>query len=483
MKIKQAEYAAAILPEHRGNPLIESLPRKVSGEELVRELSVYPPHSEEEQKLPAFERVEYLSRLKELRQPVPLYLDFYRAIEIAIKEGYSSKNPFSPTTQNYLHYASNQRPEVMPRTGFFKPRGTGITIIGESGVGKTCMIEQVLNCFPDVILHQEYDDQLLNFQQVVWIKIDCPDDSSVRALCHKILSELDLKMGQPQTKPASTIALLLGQIETRIKSSFLGILVIDEMQNLNTAKAGGADRLLSFLHNLVNNLGIPILFCANPPFDKYLAKTLKAARRAESSGYYNVDLMDNDETWELFIESLWELQWTSKTTPLLKELSDKLFQLSIGNMDLAVRIFREAQRCVIGSPDESITIEVLEYAAGNATGASSSIVNTMRKDRYLQKLKNIKQQKSESREIDTDYESNKGVTLPVNNKIVSIPGDLTRPQHQEFSEKITLILESKNLHTLISNTDLIQQAAREKSPTEYLRDNKIFCDSPLETFA
>ncbi|MCL7891042.1 ATP-binding protein, partial [Klebsiella pneumoniae] len=36
------------------------------------------------------------------------------------------------------------------------------------------------------------------------------------------------------------------------------------MQNLNLAKTGGADRLLGFIHNLVNNLGIPILFCANP---------------------------------------------------------------------------------------------------------------------------------------------------------------------------------------------------------------------------
>ncbi|MCL7891044.1 AAA family ATPase, partial [Klebsiella pneumoniae] len=82
--------------------------------------------------------------------------------------------------------------------------------------------------------------------------------------CHKILSELDSKLGFEPTKRAGTIPLLLDQIEARIKSSFLGILVIDEMQNLNLAKTGGADRLLGFIHNLVNNLGIPILFCANP---------------------------------------------------------------------------------------------------------------------------------------------------------------------------------------------------------------------------
>ncbi|MEI4920232.1 ATP-binding protein, partial [Klebsiella pneumoniae] len=110
------------------------------------------------------------------------------------------------------------------------------------------------------------------------------------------------------------------QIEARIKSSFLGILVIDEMQNLNLAKTGGADRLLGFIHNLVNNLGIPILFCANPPFNQLLSRTLKAARRAESNGYFDVVLMENDGVWELFIEELWELQWTNVRTPLTVEL-------------------------------------------------------------------------------------------------------------------------------------------------------------------
>ncbi|MBF4438055.1 ATP-binding protein, partial [Vibrio anguillarum] len=83
------------------------------------------------------------------------------------------------------------------------------------------------------------------------------------------------------------------------------ILVIDEMQNLNQAKAGGADRLLGFLHNLVNNLGIPILFCANPPFDVLLSLSFKSGRRAESSGYFDVELMKNDDEWKLFVDELW----------------------------------------------------------------------------------------------------------------------------------------------------------------------------------
>nr|MDQ6119593.1 hypothetical protein [Klebsiella pneumoniae subsp. pneumoniae] len=51
------------------------------------------------------------------------------------------------------------------------------------------MLEQILGCFPDTIEHSQYKNHSIPLRQVVWIKVDCPDDSSVRALCHKILSE------------------------------------------------------------------------------------------------------------------------------------------------------------------------------------------------------------------------------------------------------------------------------------------------------
>ncbi|NMT56744.1 AAA family ATPase, partial [Vibrio parahaemolyticus] len=127
---------------------------------------------------------EYLSRIKELRQPLHDYYECFRAVERAIKNGYSSKNPFSPTTAQYLHYPVDECPDIEPRTGFFQPRGDGLTLIGESGVGKTSMLEQILNYFPNVIEHESYDNQFMELdKQVVWIKVDCPNNSSVRDLC------------------------------------------------------------------------------------------------------------------------------------------------------------------------------------------------------------------------------------------------------------------------------------------------------------
>ena len=482
VKLEKAKYQPTILPEHQGNPLIEALPVKHTDEELVGALSFYPPHSFEETQLPSFERVEYLTRLKDLRQPLPIYLDCFRAVEMAIKEGYSVKNPLSPTTMNYLHYPIERRPNIEPRTGYFKPKGCGITVIGESGVGKTSMLEQILGCFPDAIEHSQYKNNSMPLRQVVWIKVDCPDDSSVRALCHKILSELDSKLGFEQTKRAGTIPLLLDQIEARIKSSFLGILVIDEMQNLNLAKTGGADRLLGFIHNLVNNLGIPILFCANPPFNHLLSRTLKAARRAESNGYFDVALMENDSVWELFIEELWDLQWTNVKTPLTEELNNKLYELSVGNMDLAVRIFREAQRYIRGCGDERITGELLEHAASIAIKASKAITDEIRRERSITALK--RKRVTTSLPVGTDKAFTQKADLVVIEGVPqSIPGDLSRPHHLEFADALTILQVADNIFERVSNPDLIQHAAAHDNPLELLREKGVFCEHPLKVFA
>ncbi len=484
MRVENALYHSAILPEHQGNPLIEALPLKLSDDELVDVLAYTPKCLPEERSLGAFDRVEYLSRLKYLRQPQPVHLDVFRAVEVAIKEGYSVKNPHSPTTMNYLHYSQDQSTDVEPRTGFFKPNGTGITIIGESGVGKTCMLEQILGYFPDVIVHHKHLNGLMPLRQVVWLKVDCPGDSSVKGLCHRILEELDRKQDLELTTIPRTVEQLISQIERRIKSCFLGMLVIDEMQNLNLAKAGGADRLLSFLHNLVNSLGIPLLFCANPPFNELLSKSLKAARRAESCGSFEVGLLDQwNGEWGLFVEELWELQWTNVYTPLTQELSSQLYGLSAGNMALAVRIFRAAQKEIIGSSDERLTMQVLEQGARIAIRLTAKARDDLRHEQNLNLLRRKKERGIAEHLNDTNVDSSKKIAVAAHKgRLVQIPGDLSRPHHPEFADKLTELQYADDLYERIPEPDLIQRASEEDDPLELLRIAGVFCEDPLKVF-
>ncbi|WP_347361906.1 hypothetical protein [Vibrio vulnificus] len=93
MRVVQAIYRDAILPEHKGNPLIEALPPKQSWENVMEAFSNYPDYSEEIADHPdPLVRDEYLNRIEEIRQPLTDYQACFRAIERAIKKGYSAKN-------------------------------------------------------------------------------------------------------------------------------------------------------------------------------------------------------------------------------------------------------------------------------------------------------------------------------------------------------------------------------------------------------
>lgn len=471
MRKEKAKYNKAILPEHQGNPLIEALKPKACQEAVMEAFSHYPELDEDVRRHPdPLVREEYTVRLKNLRQPLPLYYKCFRAIEDAIKAGYSTKNPLSPTTAQFLHYPVDEMPDIPPHTGYFEPKGDGITLVGESGVGKSSMLEQVLNYFPNVIEHDNFNGHIMEHRhQIVWLKVDCPNNSSVRDLCEEILAMLDQAVGSERSKPESTIGKLTRQIEQKIKANFLGILVIDEMQRLEFKRTGGENNLLNFLHSLVNKLGVPLFFCANPPFNDTLAKTLKAARRAESGGYFVMEALTRDsDAWDCFVHELWDLHWTNVTTELTEELNDKLFELSVGNLDMAHRIYRDAQKLVIGSGDERITTEVLERAYISSCGLSSKteeIMNLREQNRLPRRQRSSPKIKNEN--IDS------------NKKVIA---DITRPQHPEFESQLRELQNAIDLPNRIADPDLLRRAADEEDPIQYLRSHEILCDSPLVQF-
>lgn len=470
MRFVKAHYVEATLPEQKGNPLIEALPPKATTEYIMDQFSNYPDLSVDiRDEVNHQIREEYLSRISELRQPLYLYFDCYQAIERALKAGYARKNPFCPTTNQFLHYPIDERPSIAPSTGFFVPKGDGLTLVGDSGLGKTCMLEQVLNYFPHVIEHSKYKNKNVPCKyQVVWIKVDCPTKSSVRELCEEILASLDQAVRQKTpTKPAPTIPKLLRQIEQKIKSSFLGILVIDEMQNLEFSRTGGENNLLKFLHNLVNKLGVPLFFCANPPFDDSLAKTLRNARRAESGGYFNMlPLERHGEDWNDFIEELWLLQWTNEPTELTDELNNKIYELSVGNMDMACRIYREAQRLVIGTDSELISSAVLEYASDISCGLSSRTHEVQVRKQLIKKPRRTK-----ASAVNTELSANRKPR---------IINDFNRVQHPEFEEQLLKLQHDDKLAESIADPDLVRRAGTKNDQLKYFKEKNILFDTPLQ---
>lgn len=86
--------------------------------------------------------------------------------------------------------------------------------------------------------------------QIVWLKLDCPHDGSIKGLCFQFFEAIDRALGTDYfpryTKSRYTVDVLMVLMTQLVNLYQIGILVIDEIQHLSLAKGGGSEKMLNF---------------------------------------------------------------------------------------------------------------------------------------------------------------------------------------------------------------------------------------------
>lgn len=363
-----ANYIAdEYIEEYCGNPFIEALPPILNERDVARKLSVYPFYDERERLLDAKHRIHLTQRLYQYFQPLAMHFDLEDRFSRTIRQGYLSRNPLSA---NYASSLKNGNKIVKnPSLGFnnydFKSTAAGFTIMGVSGIGKTTSIERVLSLYPQVIVHSEYKGTDLNLLQISWLKIDCPYDGSIKALCINFFAKVDSLLGTQYslkfTSGQNTTATMLPRMAQVCTLHGIGVLVLDEIQHLSSSKSGGAEKMLNFFVTLVNTIGIPVVMVGTMAALAALQSQFRQARRGSGQGDMVLDRMQNDINWDILIEGLWEYQWTKTPTPLTKELSDTLYEESQGITDIAIKLYIMSQiKAITSSKKELITPSLIK---------------------------------------------------------------------------------------------------------------------------
>lgn len=370
--VVSAEYTKQELHEYQNNPLIEALPPIWSFEQVEELLHAYPECEEYERKLDAHYRYHCVQRVYSYFQPWSTHFDIEQRISRAIRQGYLSRNPLSP---NYA--ADLQMIYKMIKQGDYSfknqelssPSASGFSIIGFSGMGKTTAVERILNRYPQIILHSKYRESSFDHKQLVWLKLDCPFDGSVKGLCTNFFTEFDKLMADnTYNKFAAgrntTTATMIPQMAQIARRHSLGVLVIDEIQHLSVAKSGGQEKMLNFFVNLVNTIGIPVILIGTTKALSILQGEFRQARRGSGQqGDLVWENMDNDENWELLIDGMWSYQWIRKPVSLTKEFKDALYNQSQGIVDIVMKLFIMAQIRAIATGEETITVKLIETVA------------------------------------------------------------------------------------------------------------------------
>lgn len=365
-----AEYKPSEVADYRENPFIEALPPLLSKEAAVDGLAYYPPFSLNERDHEAHVRIHEIQRVFQYFQPTAKDLDLESRISRLIRQGYVSRNPTSSSFARQFHSSHlmsgfNKNGPLMQES--FRSTQSALTLMGPSGIGKSTAIHRVLSLYPQVVVHSEYQSVPFTQYQLVWLKLDCPFDGSIKGLCVGFFQAVDRILGSNNFRkfgsarnPISAMQAAMTHIAA---TTGLGLLVIDEIQHLSTAKGQGAEMMLNFFVTLVNTIGVPVVLIGTNKAAAVLQSQFRQARRGSGQGDMIWERWHQDANWTLLLEGLWEYQFVRKPVPLTDDLSQALFDESQGIPDLAIKLFVMAQIRAMASKKESITSRLIRTVA------------------------------------------------------------------------------------------------------------------------
>lgn len=382
--MEKARYLEQVIPEYQGNPMIEALPEIWAGDTVEEMLSEEAPHHDGERMLDARYRMHCIQRLFHYFQPLEQHIDIEQRISRCIRQGYLNRNP---CTKEYTRILADGYEALSGRRGYqfiqgFRPNASGFTIIGMSGVGKSTAVEKILSLYPQCISHDSYHGQPLVLTQIVWLKLDCPHDGSIKGLCFQFFEAIDRAMGTDYfpryTKSRYTVDVLMVLMTQLVNLYQIGILVIDEIQHLSLAKGGGSEKMLNFFVTLVNTIGIPVVMIGTTKAMSILQSEFRQARRGSGQGDLLWDRMQNDLSWEIFVTSMWKHQWTRSKIPLTEEMRNILYEESQGIIDIAVKLYAMVQIKAITVGSDSFSAKDFHAAAAEKLGLVKPMLDALR---------------------------------------------------------------------------------------------------------
>jgi hypothetical protein len=267
----------------------------------------------------------------------------------------------------------------------------------------------------------------LVLRQLVWTKLQCPGDGSLKSLCLNYIQEADDVLGTNYMKlyggTRRTLDELLITMGRIASNHYQGLLVFDEIQDLSVAKGGGAPHMLNFFVQMENTLGIPFILIGTPKVRELFAGEFRQARRISEQGdivwrpMREVAVKDKpddpdraDPDWNAFVRAMWKYWYLKKDHPLpgekLREqapgtssatglsdvekegclLDDKavttLYNESRGITAVVVTIFFLAQRRAITSGLEDITSAVIKHTVKDNQHYINEMLEKLREGRF-----------------------------------------------------------------------------------------------------
>lgn len=368
--IVQASYRRTGISRFDGNPFIEALPPLPESKSAVlAALSNYPPiPTAKDRKKSEIVRSMEVSLLNDVVIPFPEYERAALSVATLIRERYVSCNP--------LHLKDRQRRYAIalkgegnhPFPADWKSSARGHLIMSHSGMGKTTFCDAYLLGYAQLITHVEYRGKPLRCQQVAFLVLRVPHDATLKSLCLQFFEHIDGLLGTKYVRQARTVRHIAQMIQLMQKVAAavsLGLLIIDEVQNLRSARGGAAEHMLNFFSDIIESLGISLLLLATPAVQSVIERSVRNGRKMTSMGETVLSPMRRkDPQWQVFCETYWDYSFVKNKGKLTPDLLDAWHESSGGNTAFASLAFHLAQADEIGGRE---TVDRASFERVSAT--------------------------------------------------------------------------------------------------------------------
>jgi hypothetical protein len=374
-----ATYPVLPGPQPDRNPLLLALPAIKSDDEWLEQLAVAPAFDESQLSDPPYIRSYYVAALKDFFIPAERGRHLARRLDQLIRHGLAQRNPLTGDHFRLLQkdYSEAQRDGKVKRLVYTKVCPIcSFSLIGVSGMGKSTTSEAVLSAYPQYILHKDLD-----LHQLVWLKVECPKDGSVKELALNILRAFDAVLGTAHTPKVTrnvTLDMLMSLVKQLARAHFLGVLVLDELQNVSVRKSGGREELMNWFQELVNELKLPLVVLGTFKARAVLQLDARHSRRAGVMGGATWRPLERGAEFDLLIETLWSYQWLREPGDLTDEFKGMVYLETQGVVAFIVDMFLVSQLHALSHGKESLTPAMFHHVARNEFEFLQPLLNALR---------------------------------------------------------------------------------------------------------
>ena len=333
--------------------LIQKMPPMLSGSELEQALTILPEYDpaivEENEAM----RLIALTDIYKVFVPNQMSREIYSKLYLALLRSLQKKEGKLRVKQGIANHQAIMQQEHNGILG----GSDSFTIIGASGIGKSSSISravQLLTKEPVIEIDKPYGKIL------PCVLVQCPFDSSVKGLLLEIIRVVDEMMGSSYypkaTSVHATTDMLIGTV-SQICLNHIGILIVDEIQNVAISKNGR--NLLGALLQLINCSGISICMVGTPECAEFFTQAMQLARRSLGLQY---ESMEYGAEFEQLCQILFQYQYVKNPAELDAATVRWLYEHSNGNVSSVVTLMHDAQEIAILEGSEVLNMETLNAA-------------------------------------------------------------------------------------------------------------------------